>query len=146
MRDCPTGLLWGAAVAAHQVEGGNTGNDWWGWEHDPTSPCVEPSRDAIDQRHRYAEDVTLRAGLGLNAYRLSLEWFRIEPSTGDFSRAEIEQNRRVLGTVQQAGLTPVKGHRCAPRFPLMLVAPAHGGLVCSPGCRLQGWRAGVRDR
>jgi len=28
----PQGFLWGAATASHQVEGGNSNNDWWGWE------------------------------------------------------------------------------------------------------------------
>ena len=28
----PQGFLWGAATSAHQVEGGNTHNDWWAWE------------------------------------------------------------------------------------------------------------------
>ena len=28
----PGGFLWGAATAAHQVEGNNQNNDWWAWE------------------------------------------------------------------------------------------------------------------
>ncbi len=31
----PDGFLWGAAGAAHQIEGGNTNNDWWEFEHAP---------------------------------------------------------------------------------------------------------------
>jgi beta-glucosidase len=31
----PDGFLWGAATAAHQVEGGNDNNDWWDWEQTP---------------------------------------------------------------------------------------------------------------
>jgi beta-glucosidase len=27
----PPSFLWGAATAAHQVEGGNDGSDWWDW-------------------------------------------------------------------------------------------------------------------
>src|SRR5256885_1316150 len=42
----PEGFLWGTATAAHQVEGGNWNNDWWAWEHQPGSGCVEPSADA----------------------------------------------------------------------------------------------------
>ncbi len=36
------GFLWGAATAAHQVEGGNWNNDWWAWEQDPQAGCREP--------------------------------------------------------------------------------------------------------
>ena len=39
-RAFPEGFLWGAAGAAHQIEGGNTNNDWWEFEHAPGSGCV----------------------------------------------------------------------------------------------------------
>ena len=29
MSSFPDGFLWGAATAAHQVEGNNLNNDWW---------------------------------------------------------------------------------------------------------------------
>ena len=60
--------------------------------------------DAIDQYHRYAEDFALLAELGQNAHRLSLEWSRIEPEPGEFSRAAIQHYRRVLGTLPSSGL------------------------------------------
>ena len=106
MRDFPEGFLFGSSTAAHQVEGGNVNNDWWAWEHAPHTSCVEPSGDAIDQWHRYAEDFALLAELGQNAHRLSLEWSRIEPAPGEYSRAALEHYRRVLGTLEQHGLTP----------------------------------------
>lgn len=75
----PDGFLWGTATAAHQVEGGCWNNDWWAWENDPSSPCLEPSGDAVDHYHRYAEDFDLLAEHGQNAHRFSVEWSRIEP-------------------------------------------------------------------
>ena len=42
----------------------------------------EPSGDACDHYHRYPEDIAMLAELGLNAYRFSLEWSRIEPEPG----------------------------------------------------------------
>ena len=106
MRDFPDGFLFGSSTAAHQVEGGNVNNDWWAWEHAPDTSCVEPSGDAIDQWHRYPEDFALLAELGQNAHRLSLEWSRIEPAPGEFSGAALEHYRRVLGTLEQLGMTP----------------------------------------
>ena len=85
--DFPADFLWGAATAAHQVEGGNVNNDWWDFEHDPGSAARESSGDGIDHFHRYAEDFTLLRSLGHNAHRLSLEWSRIEPAPGEFSRS-----------------------------------------------------------
>ncbi|MET7425768.1 family 1 glycosylhydrolase [Dactylosporangium sp. NPDC005555] len=71
-RDFPDGFLWGAATSAHQVEGGNTNNDWWDFEHAPATAAGESSGDAIDHFHRYAEDFALLRELGHNAHRLSL--------------------------------------------------------------------------
>jgi beta-glucosidase len=102
--DFPEGFLFGSSTAAHQVEGGNVNNDWWAWEHAAGTPAVEPSGDAIDQYHRYAEDFALLAELGQNAHRLSLEWSRIEPEPGEFSAAALEHYRRVLGTLADHGL------------------------------------------
>ena len=87
MRDFPEDFLFGSSTAAHQVEGGNVGNDWWAWEHAGATPAVESSGDAIDQYHRYEEDFALLASLGQRAHRISLEWSRIEPEPGEFSRA-----------------------------------------------------------
>ena len=105
MRDFPEGFLFGSSTASHQVEGGNFNNDWWAWEHAPYTTCVESSGDAIDQWHRYEEDFELLAGLGQNAHRMSLEWSRIEPAQGEFSRAALEHYRRVLGALEGHGLT-----------------------------------------
>jgi beta-glucosidase len=105
VRDFPEGFLFGSSTASHQVEGGNVNNDWWAWEHAPQTTCVESSGDAIDQWHRYEDDFALLAELGQNAHRLSLEWSRIEPAPGEFSAAALEHYRRVLGTLEQLGLT-----------------------------------------
>ena len=105
VRDFPENFLFGSSTAAHQVEGGNVNNDWWALEHAPYTTCVESSGDAIDQFHRYPEDFALLAGLGQNAHRMSLEWSRIEPAPGEFSVAALEHYRRVLGTLEQHGLT-----------------------------------------
>src|SRR5207245_1613206 len=100
-------FVWGTATSAHQVEGGNWNNDWWMWEHDPASPCQEPSGDACDHWHRWPEDVRLLAELGFNAYRFSLEWSRIEPEEGEFSAAALNHYRRVCAYCRDHGLTPI---------------------------------------
>src|SRR5258708_14208936 len=68
----PAGFLWGTATAAHHVEGANWNNDWWAWEHDPSSGCTEPSGDACDHYHRVAYDLRLLASFGFTAFRFSL--------------------------------------------------------------------------
>jgi beta-glucosidase len=122
----PDGFVWGTATAAHQVEGGNWNNDWWAWEHAPESPCVEPSGDACDHFHRYPDDIRLLAGFGFNAYRFSIEWSRIEPEAGVFSRAALEHYRRMCGTCRDLGIEPIVTfhHFTTPRW-----VAARGGWV-----------------
>jgi len=103
--DFPSGFRFGSSTAAHQVEGGNSNNDWWAWEHRGRTTGMEPSGDAIDHYHRYEEDFALLASLGQDAHRLSLEWSRIEPEPGEFSAAAIGHYRRVLGSLAEHGLT-----------------------------------------
>lgn len=106
-RPFPSDFLWGAATAAHQVEGNNLNNDWWRLEQLAADYGVEPSGDALDSYHRYAEDMQLLADAGYTAYRFSIEWARIEPLPGRFSRAELAHYRRMIETAQRLGLTPV---------------------------------------
>ena len=103
----PPSFLWGTATAAHQVEGGNTDSDWWNWEQRPDTPCVDRSGVAIDHYHRYPDDVAMLAGLGLNAYRYSVEWARIEPEEGAFAQGELDHYRRMTDAVREAGMTPM---------------------------------------
>jgi beta-glucosidase len=103
----PDGFLWGTATAAHQVEGGNVNNDWWVFEHDSESPCVEPSGDACDSFHRWPEDLDIVAGLGLGAYRFSIEWSRIEPEENEWSAASLEHYRAMCAGCRQRGLVPI---------------------------------------
>ncbi|MHA7133611.1 glycoside hydrolase family 1 protein [Oerskovia turbata] len=107
MLSFPDGFLWGAATAGHQIEGNNINSDWWVKEHTPGTSIVEPSGDAADSYHRYPEDMRLLAEAGLNTYRFSLEWSRIEPERGFVSRAGLDHYRRMVDTAHSFGLQPV---------------------------------------
>lgn len=106
-RTFPDGFLWGASTAAHQIEGNNLNNDWWQLEHVAADFGVQFSGDALDSYHRYEQDMTILAEAGLNAYRFSIEWSRIEPSRGKFSRAALAHYRRMIDTANRLGITPV---------------------------------------
>ncbi len=120
MRDLifPPGFLWGAATAAHQVEGDNANSDWWDWERRPGTPCREPSGAACDHYRRFADDVALLAALGFNTYRFSVEWARIEPAEGTFDSAQLDHYRRVVEAVSAQGLIPMVtlNHFTLPRW------------------------------
>jgi beta-glucosidase/6-phospho-beta-glucosidase/beta-galactosidase len=103
----PVGFLWGAGTSAHQVEGGNCENDWWSWEIDPNSTSGGRSGDACEHWSRYPADLDLLAGLGLNSYRFSVEWSRVEAADGAFSAAALEHYRQVCEAARTRGLEPV---------------------------------------
>jgi beta-glucosidase len=103
----PEGFRWGTATAAHQIEGGNTNNDWWRWEHTQGSGVAEPSGDACDSWHRWREDADLVAGMGLDHYRFSLEWSRIEPAPGEWSIAALDHYRRLCDYLRDQNIDPV---------------------------------------
>jgi beta-glucosidase len=114
----PKDFLWGCATAGHQVEGNNTNSDLWAIEHLPESMFKEPSGDACDHYHLYPQDISMLADLGFNAYRFSLEWSRIEPEEGFFSRAQLEHYRRMLATCREHNLTSLLtySHFSIPRW------------------------------
>ena len=100
-------FLWGASTSAHQTEGGNHANDWHDWEQAPRSPCVEPAGDACDHVNRYPQDVALLAGIGLNSYRFSVEWSRVEPRPGRFSEHWLAHYRSMCQACHAHGLLPI---------------------------------------
>lgn len=111
-------FLWGVATSGHQVEGQNINSDIWLLEHIAGSPFAEKSGDACDHFNRFAADIALVKSLGLNSFRFSLEWARIEPEPGEFSAVQIEHYRKVAATCRQHGITPVVtyNHLSTPRW------------------------------
>lgn len=107
MLQFPEGFLWGAATAAHQIEGNNINSNWWVHENELGTTIVEPSGDAADSYHRYREDIQLLASVGLNSYRFSVEWARIEPERGMVSRASVDHYRRMVDTCLEFGVEPI---------------------------------------
>ena len=103
----PKGFFIGAATAAHQVEGNNVHSDYWAQEQLPHTSFAEPSGLACDHYHRYEEDIRLLAEAGLNAYRFSVEWARIEPEEGKFDETEIEHYRKVIACCRKNGVEPI---------------------------------------
>lgn len=103
----PDGFLWGVASAPHQVEGNNTSSDLWAMEHMPDSIFHDKSGDTTDFWNRYPEDFALASGLGLSAFRLGIEWARIEPEQGLISGVALDHYERIIDSCLAHGLSPV---------------------------------------
>lgn len=100
-------FLIGASTAAHQVEGNNRYSDFWAMEQMTHSNFKEPSLDAVDHYNRYKEDIDLMEQAGLNAYRFSIEWARIEPVKGQFDENKIRHYRDVAVYCRSKGIEPI---------------------------------------
>ena len=105
--DFPSPFLWGTATSGYQIEGGGTNTDWWRFEHAVGTTTAEPCGDACDSWHRYQEDLDIVASLGLNAYRFSVEWARIEPEQGHFSHDALEHYRDVIDACHRRSILAV---------------------------------------
>jgi len=102
----PENFLIGAATAAHQVEGNNIHSDLWAMEHMKHTSFIEPSLDAVDHYDRYEKDIKLMADAGLNAYRFSIEWARIEPEEGHFDSEAVDHYKAVIACCKKYGIEP----------------------------------------
>ena len=121
----PDRFIWGTATSAYQIEGGSSNTDWWRFERTPGTPAVETCDEACDSWHRYEEDLDLIVDFGLDAFRLSIEWARVEPQRGVISQAAIDHYRDVLTACRIRGIiTVVTLHH----FTLPLWVADGGGL------------------
>ncbi|MGE4341292.1 MAG: glycoside hydrolase family 1 protein [Pigmentiphaga sp.] len=117
-RTFPKGFLWGTSTSAHQIEGNTVNSDLWFIETIEPQTFTDRVGDADDSYHRWNEDIALMKLMGLNTYRFSIEWSRIEPDRGQFSQAEIDHYKRFTTALLEAGIKPVVTflHVSAPRW------------------------------
>jgi beta-glucosidase len=107
----PAGFAWGSASAAYQIEGAATADGrgtsiWDTFSHAPGNVRGGDTGDiACDSYHRYREDVSLMASLGLNAYRFSVSWPRVQPGgRGPANQRGLDFYRRLLDELASSGI------------------------------------------
>jgi beta-glucosidase len=103
----PDGFLFGVASSGHQTEGDNTDSDTWFLENVQPTAFAEPSGRACNSWELWREDLDLVQAMGLDAFRFSLEWARIEPREGTFSSEALEHYAAIVDGCSQRGLAPV---------------------------------------
>jgi beta-glucosidase len=109
----PADFLWGAATSSYQIEGAvdEDGRTPSIWDTFAATPGRVDQGDtgavAVDHYHRWSEDVDLMAGLGLNAYRFSVAWPRVQPDgTGTGNAPGIAFYDRLVDGLLAKGITP----------------------------------------
>ncbi len=103
------GFLAGVATSGYQIEGGYNGdgephNNWASWE---ATGRVERSGVACDFWRHPEEALDRAAALGCNAFRLSVEWARLEPSAGEFDQGALDRYAEILALCAARNLTPM---------------------------------------
>src|SRR5688500_4518255 len=110
-------FLWGVATSAYQSEGGynGAGQPRTNWAVSEEGDDVAVTGDAADFWHRYEEDFERCRELGLTAFRLGIEWSRVQPTTikdrsgapPPFDYAALDHYVAILTSCQEHGLEPV---------------------------------------
>ncbi|MFV2099685.1 GH1 family beta-glucosidase [Micromonospora sp. LOL_024] len=110
----PDNFLWGAATAAYQIEGaarddGRGDSIWDTFSHTPGKVHAGHTGDvACDHYHRYADDIAIMAELGMQAYRFSVSWPRIQPDgTGPVNPRGLDFYDRLTDAVLGRGIDPI---------------------------------------
>ncbi|MDF2697498.1 MAG: beta-glucosidase, partial [Labilithrix sp.] len=103
----PGDFLWGVATAGHQNEGDNVDSDTWFLENVEPTIFKDRSGKATNGWELWESDLDIVAGLGLNAYRFSVEWARIEPVEGKFSEEALDHYEALVNGCLARGLSPI---------------------------------------
>jgi len=113
-RQFPADFLWGSATASYQIEGaanegGRAPSIWDTFSHTPGKVSDGDTGDvAVDHFHRVPQDVEMMTELGLQAYRFSISWSRVQPAgSGEFNQAGIDFYSDLVDRLVAAGIKPV---------------------------------------
>ena len=106
-------FVWGAASSAYQIEGHSCADGggisiWDTFSHTPGKIAYNDNGDtACDSYHRYSEDIALLKELGVDAYRFSTSWARIDPKgDGCWNEAGILYYEKLVDACIAAGIVP----------------------------------------
>jgi beta-glucosidase len=108
----PARFLWGVSSSAFQSEGHTTTSNWNYYirrddgPHPVGSP-KDPYGNSVDFYDHYRSDIALAAKLGVNIYRISINWSRVEPRPGVFSRSGLRFYDRVFARMAHFGIQPL---------------------------------------
>jgi beta-glucosidase len=110
----PEGFLWGVASSAYQVEGavaedGRGLSIWDTFSHTPGKTHHGDTGDvAAGQYHLLEGDLDLMARVGIQAYRFSVAWPRVQPQgSGAVNQPGLDYYRRLVDGLLERSITPV---------------------------------------
>lgn len=109
-RKMPQDFFWGNSVSSMQTEGAWNLDGKGRSVYDVAQKSGESSiwQNAIDDYHRYEEDLDLMQQLHMNMYRIQISWSRVNPEgDGAFNSEGIAFYDRLINAMLQRGITPM---------------------------------------
>jgi beta-glucosidase len=108
----PDDFRWGTAVAQWQVEGdesedGPVDSNWSRWMSLDKALLAQRNPDGNGFRSQFPEEAARAASLGLDTFRLGIDWSRVEPEPGVYDETELDHLDDVLDAMVGEGLEPV---------------------------------------
>lgn len=102
-------FLWGVSTSAFQSEGGfnGPGQPRNNWARAEETRDVARTGMASDFWNRWRSDFELCRGLGLNAFRLGIEWTRLQPTRDAWDELALAHYAEMLAGCRAAGMEPV---------------------------------------
>ncbi len=94
-------FLWGVATSAFQLEGSPYA-DWASWD-----AILDSKPDVTNHYTLYKEDLCLLKDLGVNAYRFSLEWSRIQPKENTWNEDAIAHYQDIINILLENNIEPM---------------------------------------
>ena len=94
-------FLWGVATSAFQLEG-SPNADWTSWDE-----ILSANPRLTNHYELYRQDIALLTDLGVNAYRFSLEWSRIEPREGSWDDGALAHYREIVEILRRDRIEPM---------------------------------------
>lgn len=104
----PKNFAWGVATASSQNEEDSLNNSWtrkYLADHNK-SDFASPG-PASKSWSQWQDDVDKAAFLGINSYRLSIEWSRVQPTKDSFDQAAIEHYVNMCKALLDRGIAPM---------------------------------------
>jgi len=94
-------FLWGVATSAFQLEGSPYA-DWTTWD-----AILDTNPDVTSHYRLYREDLDLLKELGVNAYRFSLEWSRIQPRENTWDDEALQHYQDIVQILLENNIEPM---------------------------------------
>lgn len=94
-------FLWGVATSAFQLEG-SPHADWASWDS-----VLSSNPDVTNHYLLYKKDMELLKELGVNSYRFSIEWSRIQPREKIWDEDAISHYQEIIDLLNENNIEPM---------------------------------------